>query len=194
MKTIKIFAALILMTITLAAQTPDNSQNFKQSINMCPLGIALGIYSMNYEYMIGDHHGLVFRLDYEAVPKSYSNANIEVDGKAAIINYRYHFSGKLESYYVGAYGRYRIYSGEGNLSSTSFDFDIKETTIGLNVGKRWVWDSGFNINFTLGYGYSFQDKNQSLSSDAINGAIKVFEDDYDFIDAFLGEFSIGYAF
>ena len=72
--------------------------------------------------------------------------------------------------------------------------NINETTIGLNVGKRWVWDSGFNINFTLGYGYSFKEKNQSLSSTAIDGAIKGFEEEYDFIDAFLGEFSIGYAF
>ena len=194
MKTIKILALLLLIASTTGAQTVNEGQNFRQSINMCPLGIGFGIFSFNYEYMLNEHHGVVFRLDYEAIPDSYTDANIESDGKAVVLNYRYHFSGKLESIYVGAYGRHRIYTGEGKINSTNFNFDINETTIGLNVGKRWVWDSGFNINFTLGYGYSFKEKNQSLSSTAIDGAIKGFEEENDFIDAFLGEFSIGYAF
>lgn len=202
MNTIKLFLliAVVMFSSKLFAQKEtvsihkESSNTFNQSINMCPLGIALGIFSINYEYMITDYHGIVFRLDYEAIPNTYSDAKINPEGRAAVLNYRYHFSGKLESFYLGGYGRYRIYEGEGKLESTKFDFDITDITVGLNAGKKWVWDSGFNINFTLGYGYSFQEKNQSISSEGINEAIKVFEKDYDFIDAFLGEFSIGYAF
>lgn len=175
-------------------QVVSKSDEFRHSINMCPLGIAFGVYSANYEYMITKTHGIVFRLDYEDIPDTYSDAKINVNGKAAVLNYRYHCDEKLGSFYLGAYGRYRIYEGDGNLNSQKFDFDIKDFTVGLNAGKKWVWDSGFNINFTLGYGYTFRDKTQSLSSTEINKSIKVFEDDYAFIDAFLGEFSIGYAF
>lgn len=196
----KIFFLVFLTTVTLIAQNiserqvTSKSDDFRHSINMCPLGIVLGIYSVNYEYMITKTHGIVFRLDYEDIPKTYSDAKINANGKAAILNYRYHCDEKLGSFYIGAFGRYRIYEGNGNLNSQSFEFDIKDFTLGLNAGKKWVWDSGFNINFTLGYGYSFQDKNKSMSTKEIDASIKVFEKKYDFIDPFLGEFSIGYAF
>lgn len=195
----KIFFLVLITTASLFAQNNNESlitsksDNFRHSINMCPLGIVLGVYSVNYEYMITKTHGIVFRLDYEDIPDTYSDAKINVNGKAAVINYRYHFEEKLGSYYIGTYGRYRIYEGDGNLNYQKFNFDIKEFTIGLNAGKKWVWDSGFNINFTLGYGYTYKDKNQSQSSSEINKSIKVFEDDYE-LDAFFGEFSIGYAF
>lgn len=197
MKTTKsiLFAYLMMFSLNFGQnQDLDTEKSFKHSINFCPVALAFGFYSVNYEYMISDHDGLVFRVDYESVPNTYSDAEINVDGKAAILNYRYHIDGKLESCYLGAFGRYRIYQGAGTLNSQTFDFDISEFTIGLNAGKKWVWDSGFNINFTLGYGYTFDDKTVSISTPAIESSIKVFEKDYDFNSGFFGELSIGYAF
>ena len=71
--------------------------------------------------------------------------DINVSGKAGIINYRYHIKGGLNSFFVGAFSRYRIYSGEGNLNNTPFNFDLKECTIGANFGKRWIFKNGLNI-------------------------------------------------
>ncbi len=188
------FAGTLVAQEKVAVQENAPEKGFNQAINMCPLGMAFGIFSANYEYMINQTHGIVFRLDYESVPNTYSDANINVDGKAAIMNYRYHLNKKLGSYYLGAFARYREYSGDGISGAEKFDFTISEFTIGLNAGKRWVWDSGFNINFTLGYGYSFDDRKTSKSNASIESAIDTFTNEYDFIDAFLGEFSIGYAF
>ncbi len=195
-----IIFSFLFITGSLVAQEKVGAQDnapektFTQAINMCPLAIAFGIYSVNYEYMINKTHGIVFRLDYEAIPDTYSDANINADGKAAVLNYRYHLNEKLESYYLGAFARYREYSGDGISGAEKFDFTISEFTIGLNAGKRWVWNSGFDINFTLGYGYSFDDRKTSKSNASIESAIDTFTNEYDFIDAFLGEFSIGYAF
>lgn len=185
---------IVIFSLSIANAQEQDSQSFKHSLNMCPLAVAFGIVSVNYEYLITPNHGIVARLDYESIPDTYSDAKIEVDGKAAILNYRYHFSGQMESFYLGAFSRYRIFSGDGKLNDTTFDFDITEFSLGLNAGKKWVWNNGFNINFTLGYGYTFSDQKESNSSTDVKKAIKVFKDDYAFIDAFLGEFSIGYAF
>jgi hypothetical protein len=50
------------------------------------------------------------------------------------------------------------------------------------------------MNFALGYGYFYDEQKVNNSSQAALDAIDVFRDNYDFLNGFLGEFSIGYAF
>jgi len=172
----------------------SSSNRLKQSVNMCPGGIVFGIFSMNYEYLLGPSHGLVGRFDYEAIPKKYTEASIESSGVAFILNYRWHISGEMESIFIGAYSRYRIYNGSGILESTKFDFTLSELTMGLNAGKRWVWNSGFNVTLALGYGYSTSRREANPTNSSIESTLDKYEDQYDFLSPFLGEFSIGYAF
>jgi len=189
------FTIIILTCNVVGMDGKGESENkFKHAINMCPGGIAFGIFSANYQYFFNQRHGIVFRLDYESIPKDYTDAKIEASGAAFIINYRWHFSGKMNSMYLGAYARYRVYRGKGTLDSVKFDFSIPEFTFGLNIGKRWVWKSGFNINLAFGYGISTNGRNADPDTPAIDSIINDFEKSYDFLGPFLGEFSIGYAF
>ncbi len=180
--------------VMMPADSISASTKFKHAINSCPFAPIFGIYSINYEYLLKPNHGLVGRLDYESIPKTYTEADIESSGVAFILNYRYHWSGEMKSWYLGAYSRYRYYEGTGTLESTKFDFDVPELTFGMNIGKRWVWNNGFNINFALGYGFSSINWNSSPTSDSIDLVLKAYEDSYDFFDPFLGELSIGFAF
>lgn len=166
----------------------------KTAINVCPGGIFFGFYSANVEHLFGNNHGLVLRGDLETIPKTYSDANIEAKGKGVVLNYRYHIGGGLNSFYGGAYARYRKVIGDGSLESGKFDFKMPAYTVGLNVGKRWIWKSGLTLNFTLGYGYTYDKLNVNNSSQEALDAIDVFRDDYDFNSSFMGEFSVGYAF
>jgi hypothetical protein len=187
----------------LAAQTKDtssatdsnfSSQPLNYAINFCPGGIAFGIYAFNVEFLLKPHHGLVARFDYEGIPKAYTDAEIESSGMAFILNYRWHISGEMESVFLGAYTRYKTYQGDGTLESTSFDFDLDQMTLGLNAGNRWVWDSGFNLTFALGYGLSTEDREANPSTEPIEATLDLFEEEYDFLSPFLGELSIGFAF
>lgn len=189
---LKLLIVLVLATNTSYAQ--EKNEIKRHAINFCPGGIAFGIFSANYEYLITPKNGIVARVDYEAIPKTYTSANIESNGKAFILNYRRHFSGEMNSFYAGVYTRFRVYKGEGNINSQEFDFKIPEVTVGLNVGKRWVFKSGFNINLSFGYGVSFQNKKLSIDNNEVSSSVDSWEDSYDFIDPFLGEFSIGYSF
>ncbi|RMG78116.1 MAG: hypothetical protein D6707_10385, partial [Bacteroidetes bacterium] len=123
----------------------DVNNNFNQSVNFCPGGLAFGIVVLNYEYLVDGHHGLVLRGDYEHVPNSYSEAKIESFGYSFTLNYRYHFSGAMNSYFTGVYARYRIFEGEGKVDETPFEFTRSDISYGVNAGKRWVWNNGFNI-------------------------------------------------
>ena len=193
----------ILLMGTGIAQAQENEKttksattisDFKHAINSCPGAVAFGIFSLNYEHLFHPNHGLVGRFDYEAIPKTYTDARIESNGLAFILNYRWHISGELKSVFLGAYARHRIYSGSGAIAGTAFDFTLPETTFGLNVGKRWVWKSGFNLNLAFGYGFLSENRNATPTNSAIEASLDQFEKAYDFIDPFLGEFSIGYAF
>lgn len=176
------------------AKSASATSHFKNAINTCPGAVAFGIFSLNYEHLFHPNHGLVGRFDYESIPKTYSDAKIESSGVAFILNYRWHLSGEMKSAFLGAYARHRIYSGSGTIEATEFDFTLPETTFGLNVGKRWAWKSGFNLTLAFGYGFSFENRDATPTNGAIEASLDQFEKAYDFIDPFLGELSIGYAF
>ena len=180
--------------ITSETENPERRSEFKHAINMCPGGIIFGFYSVNYQYLFRPNHAMVIRFDYEDVPQTYTDASIESSGKAIILNYRYHFSGEMNSIYLGVYSRYRVFTGDGTLEAVDFDFNLTEVTFGLNAGKRWVWNNGFNINFALGYGVSTSERVADPSTPAIESVLDEWENSYEFLDPFLGEFSIGYAF
>lgn len=198
------FSAVMIVSILISGNASAQSHEKKDSekwispartaVNVCPGGIAFGFYSANVEHLFGENHGLVLRGDLETIPKTYSDANIDASGKAVILNYRYHIGGGLNSFYGGAYARYRKVIGDGSLESGNFDFKMPAYTVGLNVGKRWIWKSGLTLNFTLGYGFTHDKLNVNNSSQEALDAIDVFRDDYDFNSSFMGEFSIGYAF
>jgi hypothetical protein len=71
---------------------------------------------------------------------------------------------------------------------------MSELTLGLNIGKRWVWNSGLNLTFALGYGISMSSRETDPTNTSIESTINTFEDEYAFFGPFLGELSIGYAF
>lgn len=193
----------IFLTSNVFAQSEDtlsssgissSSNYFNQAVNMCPGGIIFGIYSVNYEYLAGQNHGLVARFDYESVSETLSDDTMDANGYGFTFNYRWHFSGIMESFYIGSYARYKLYKGNATDGSTKFDFTLHEYTLGLNAGKRWVWNSGFNINCAFGYGISQLNKETEPTSASIDAKLDEFVDNYTFIDPFYGEISIGYAF
>jgi hypothetical protein len=201
MKTIKniLYALIIVFSTYTYAQDKEHFNQtsvtaFKHSISACPVAVAFGIYSINYEFLHHQKHGFVARFDYEAIPKTYTDAAIESSGYSFILNYRYHFNKQMNSYFVGAYGRYRQFDGEGTLNQTPFNFTMPDVSAGINAGKKWVWNSGFTLTFALGYGFSNEDWSSTPNTNEVNTMVKDFRKAYDFIDPFYGEFSIGYSF
>lgn len=197
-KLIAISIFSLLLSGTISAQVNEDkassTSELKHAINICPIAPLFGIYAVNYEYLFSPKNGIVARVEYEDVPKAYTDANIESNGMAFSLNYRRHIAGELESLFWGAYARYRTYKGNGETDIESFDFTLPSFTIGLNVGKRWIWNSGFNLTVSAGYGYSTDNRKTTPSSTAINDAIDQLEKEYDFMSPLYGELSIGFAF
>ena len=163
------------------------------ALNFCPLGVpAYNLYAVNFEYFMAPQQGFNLRLDYAPL----SDNDIDIKDKAMILNYRWYVNGSLNSIFAGAYTRYRINTGSGSTSGTGFDYDSKELTLGINIGKRWLWKNGFNVVVLAGYGFSHYKETVTHRNEAVDSALDKFKDDNSlfFDNPFYGEFSIGYAF
>ena len=131
---LKVLSICIFLSSNVVAQVEEESSlsksdfprsEFKHAINICPIAPVFGFYSINYEYLISPKNGIVARFDYEDVPNVYTDASIESSGIGFTLNYRRHFSGEMNSIFLGAYTRYRIYEGSGELESEKFDLTLQ---------------------------------------------------------------------
>lgn len=185
---------LILSGHVMAESAPERISG-DQALNICALAIPLvKQYVVIYEKTYEQRHGLAVRIEYAPM----SDSGITATGQGILLNYRLHYSPSMESVFMGPYLRYRKVSGSGVVAGTAFDFTIPEFTVGLNFGKRWVWQNGVDVVMAIGYGKVLGSNTETLSSSsaAINAALTTFKNNNSaFINAPLyGEFSIGYVF
>lgn len=183
--------AILLMSILLssnliAQEKSDTSltnlnleqHDFKHAISICPIALVLGEVLISYEYLLNKTHGLAVMLDYQSESATYKDPSFTLDRASVFLNYRYHFSKKMNSIFFGPYLRARFYDGEVDATGR-LDFNDPEITLGLYLGKRWVWNNGLNVTLTGGYGPYIRESR---------------EDRGEFKDKYFGELSIGYAF
>jgi hypothetical protein len=177
----------ILLSSHLMAQEKSDSSltnlnsrqlNYKHAISICPMAFIMGELYISYEYLLNQTHGLAIMLDYQAETKTYEDPSFTLDRASVFLNYRYHFSKKMNSLFIGPYLRARFYDGKVGATG-SLDFNDPEITLALYLGKRWVWNNGFNVTFTGGYGPYLRESRESRG---------------EFVDKYFGELSIGYAF
>ncbi len=197
-----IIVSFFIMTDATASNplTGDVSMNDSSRLEpdwafgVSPGGAFLGSYSFNVEYLLDTHHGIVFRSDYRFLNDDVNNWDMHVTGRSFTVNYRYHMEGGMDAFYLGAFTRLRTYTGDGSSESMEFNFTRPDYTLGLNLGKRWIWDNGFAVNVSLGYGYVYKGQYSSHESVEVNLAIDDFMTGNDLWTGLQGEISIGYAF
>jgi len=157
----------ILIVIAFSIPKLQAQDEPRQAINICAVAIpVMNMYVFNYEYLYHERHGLAARFEY--VP-NLKGADTKGTGLAAVVDYRWHFSPKLNGFFVGPFARYRYSYGSGTAEGTNYDFKTPEINIGINGGFRWVSKIGINIVFAYGYGYSFSNEELNPSnSDVIS--------------------------
>jgi len=178
----------------LQAQNDRKEDDRKQAINVCALAIPLmNMYVVNYEFLYQKRHGLAARLGYSPNLKGADTKGVALAG---VLNYRWHFSPKLNNFFIGPYARYRHVNGSGTVEGANYEFEVPELNLGVNGGYRWVSKIGFNVVLSAGYGFSFVKDRLTPSNEKVIDEFNSFKKSNDAVlDApFYGEFSIGYAF
>jgi hypothetical protein len=205
MKTGKVASFLVVLALTLPAvpalaQDPAETivaapKPRDNSVNVSPLGIAIGAYTVNYERLFGGYHGLVV----EGGLAFSSGDGAESTSYGGALGYRWHWSGEQDSGFLGFNVGYYRGAGSGSITTNgmteTFDVDTQSLFAVANIGKRWAWDNGFNITFRIGGGYARYDVSTSSTDPDAQGVVETVENLLEiFPIAIDGELSVGYTF
>lgn len=195
-----ILISTALLTGTAAAQdaTPvveQGSVEKENSVNVSPLGLMVGSYSINYERLFNGYHGVLAEVDFASASSDDSSSK----SFGGNIGYRFHWRGKQDSGFVGLNVGYAQGSGEGSITSGStmktFNVDTSVKRITANVGRRWAWDSGLNVTFRIGAGRGDYKVTTDSDDPDAQEVVNDIDDLLTFLPvAFDGELSVGYMF
>jgi len=135
---------------TASSPAPASSQGPGYQMAASAGMMGFSAYGANFEYLMKGYHGVVG--EFGLLP--LKNGGMGIQAGAA---YRLHFSGKMESYFLGVFVRYFSLSSKSteNLASGGtgeVKYDLTAVSYGLNLGKRWVLPFGVGFTARLGYG------------------------------------------
>ncbi|KMQ49363.1 hypothetical protein CHISP_3725 [Chitinispirillum alkaliphilum] len=169
----------------------DRISAYEKAVQIYAFGLLVQNLAVNYEILLQNRHGLLFEGNYQLRDNSFGVG----------FHYRNHYHTRsnhrgLNSPFWGPYIVYGQLSGdafeEENFSRDDFTFELKTVKLGLNWGRRWVWNSGFSLVFRIGYGIPVYSEYQWFPHNP-----KRIEDLERLLDIFTGidgEFTIGWAF
>jgi hypothetical protein len=146
-------ALTLILQISIPAQVNTNAPVLNQTIavNTNPLSLVLGSYGGNVEVLLNGKHGLM-------AEAGFSNS-ATASATVASFHYRHHYFTKprhqnMNSPFWGPFFYYEKSHGTiaDNANNINYTVDILYGKLGLDWGRRWVWNNGFNICFHIGYG------------------------------------------
>jgi len=167
----------------------------ENSINGSPLGLLSLNYALNYERLLDGMHGLLVEGVFSLSSNSTSKSSLYGGG----VGYRWHWSGQQQSGFLGLMAGYSVGSGTSTVTSggttSTFDLTIKAPWVVANIGKRWAWDSGFNVTFRIGAGWAGYKVSSNSTDPNVQMGVDALQDLLELIPIALdGELSVGYIF
>jgi len=179
---------LVLLVVALATLGFANAQ-FEAKIN--PLGAMFGKPDISGEYVVSDNFGVELSVGFAfgagyvgfiKIPDTkQSGFGVKAVGK-------YYFSPDDggDGWYMGIYLRQESLQYDyDNTVTSSVDYDRSVFAGGLEVGKKWVFDSGFLVESGFGLGRPFSESRKDSDGNDI-----AFDTG---LDGYL-KFAIGYRF
>lgn len=137
-----------------SAIAKDKIAGFNEAIQIYPFGLLVLNFAGNYEKLLQKRHGLMVEGNFQLMNTENSNYGLG-------LHYRYHYFSKpkhrgMNSPYCGPFIKYNHITGtaweEDMYGRKDYTMSVDALRAGINWGRRWVWNSGFNINFRIGYG------------------------------------------
>lgn len=148
-----------------AANDEPEVKRFALELN--PLGVAIGRYSISGEYMVARHHAVTITPSYTSTSIKVNDVEVgSLSGFGGEAGYRLYTGSKgANGFFVGPSVLVASYSSESVVkggASQSF------TSIGgaVDVGGQWIIGPGVLIGF--GAGLQYTSNSEELSTDGLN--------------------------
>lgn len=150
------------LSIAVSAESVDSTEQKirKNAIDIQPLKLMSGL-TINYERLLGEKTGLFL----EGSAYLYDPLGSDSHGFGTGVQFRFHrFNNPkqvgLSSPYWGPTLYFEKSSGSAEVATANgfsssiekVEFDLTALRVGISTGRRWIYDSGFNIDLRGGYG------------------------------------------
>lgn len=173
--------------------SPDAINDIKTSANAIqigPIGLFTGNYTLVYEHLYKSQHGLVIG------GSIIDSKNLK--GYDLSLNYRKHKGVGMKTGFWGIFINYSNVEGEvveskNGQTENTYGFTNTAFAVGPNIGKRWVANSGLSLVFRIGYGIPFSEfkwVDEKPDDDIARFTEKI----YKITSGLDGELSIGFCF
>ena len=198
MKTLCTISTMLLSSSLALAQPETLAVEEKtepvNSINVSPLGVVVGNYALTYERLFAGSHGLIV----EGIGSYSSNDDGDSTQFGGGVGYRWHWSGRQNSGFLGIMFAQSFGSGDVTIESggvkMSHGMSVRSTTITGNIGKRWMIGP-VNLTIRLGLGWGHHVAKAEDDSQEAKDAEELMNDILAFLPIGVdGELSVGYTF
>jgi hypothetical protein len=169
-------------------ETEEERRVFKHGFQVEALKAIVSQYSLKYEFLIKQRHGIVL----EGAYKSSSSG----DGRWLGCSYRRHKKGRMEGGFWGFFVNYKEYDDEYkeeiNGKKHTYPYTMTAWSFGPNIGQRWVLGSGLSFVWRFGFGVPLATLEWKEGRPEENR--RLLEGLFKFFQGLDGELSIGYCF
>lgn len=153
-------------------QAADEDGDIKRlSLELNPLGLAIGRYSIQGEYMLARHHAVTLSPFYTSTSIKVNDKEVgSLSGFGGELGYRFYTGSRgANGFFVGPSVLFASYNSESILGNTSQGF----TAMGgaLDVGGQFLIGPGVVIGF--GGGLQYTKNSEEISTDNLNLASAV---------------------
>ena len=182
--------AWLLPATRAQAAAPSDPQGitYRNGVQVGMLELLWREYSVKYEHLFGVRDALELE---GSIIDSKSGS-----GYTLGISYRRHRPGQFTGRFWGPFLTFKDYDDEYEEKvddeTVTHSYSIRGAVVGLNIGRRWIWGSGFSGVLRFGYGVPlvdlvWSDTRPADHPDAIKGLLTFFQ-------GFDAELSVGYCF
>lgn len=194
------FLCALLLTFNLfnfqvLSQKIELEQHKKQAIKPYRNSISissfllLGSVQLNYERLLGQHHGLM-------IEGYYAFAGRSADSWTLGTSYRYHFKPSLKGLFLNAFYRHGTnfnnkYKIKEDNNMNMYNLKTQLNVVGLGIGNRWQLKNGLAFVARGGYGCQINPNYKWSLSVPLGNAAKSKREAQLGLDV---ELSVGYSF
>ena len=195
------FTALLSLCLASSAgaeveeESPPERARFN-AVNLGAIGPLSGTYSLNYSRSFDGYHGVIGEAVYidreGTISEEGEQEQFPKSGFGFLLGYRYAWEGGQDSPFTGV--SFDYYQTEETRDGSPHN-KYNSWSLTANIGRRWAWESGFNITLRFGLGYAsreYEREGTGLTDQLADGFAEVI---FSVIPiGFDGEISVGYSF
>jgi hypothetical protein len=153
-------------------QAPEDGEDIKRiSLEVNPLGLTIGRYSISGEYMLARHHALTLSPFFTSTSIKVNDKEIgSLSGFGGELGYRFYTGSKgANGFFVGPSALFASYTSESVVGNTSQSF----TAVGgaLDIGGQFIIGPGVVLGF--GGGLQYTKNSEEINTDNLNLASAV---------------------